>query len=139
MLCGRPDWEVLFRLYHDKHMNPMSFLKSEEFLQILIECCEEHYPYIAFADAFHTMRSMLLPVLYLMGTEVPKADVYHAICTGYWRSSWPVWEVNVNKKDVFLQSMGFIHVKEKKRSSVLNGWCHLLRNSGFLFSICCQI
>lgn len=52
MLCGRPDWEILFRLYHDKHMNPMSFLKSEEFLQILIECCEEHYPYIAFADAF---------------------------------------------------------------------------------------
>ena len=59
-------------------MNPMSFLKSEEFLQILIECCEEHYPYIAFADAFHTMRSMLLPVLYLMGTEVPprRAFIY---------------------------------------------------------------
>ena len=138
MLCGRPDWEVLFRLYHDKHMNPMSFLKSEEFLQILIECCEEHYPYIAFADAFHTMRSMLLPVLYLMGTEVPKADVYHAICTGY-GGLLACLGGYVNKKTCFLQSMGFIHVKEKKRSSVLNGWCHLLRNSGFLFSICCQI
>ena len=30
MDCGRPDWEVLFRLYHDKKINPMSFLKSEE-------------------------------------------------------------------------------------------------------------
>ena len=28
MDCGRPDWEVLFRLYHDKKINPMSFLKS---------------------------------------------------------------------------------------------------------------
>ena len=101
MLCGRPDWEVLFRLYHDKHMNPMSFLKSEEFLQILIECCEEHYPYIAFADAFHTMRSMLLPVLYLMGTEVPKADVYHAICTGY-GGLLACLGGYVNKKDVLL-------------------------------------
>ena len=26
---------------------------------------------------------MLLPVLYLMGTEVLKADGDHAICTGY--------------------------------------------------------
>lgn len=110
----------------------MSFLKSEEFLQILIECCEEHYPYIAFADAFHTMRSMLLPVLYLMGTEVPKADVYHAICTGY-GGLLACLGGYVNKKTCFLQNMGFIHVKEKKRSSVPNGWCHLLRNSGFLF------
>ena len=29
------------------------------------------------------MRSMLLPVLYLLGSEVPVADVYHAISTGY--------------------------------------------------------
>ena len=40
-------------------------------------------PYTPFADAFHTMRSMLLPVLYLLGSEVPVADVYHAISTGY--------------------------------------------------------
>ena len=26
---------------------------------------------------------MLLPVLYLLGSEVPVADVYHAISTGY--------------------------------------------------------
>ena len=83
MDCGRPDWEVLFRLYHDKKINPMSFLKSEEFLEILEKSCLEKYPYTAFADAFHTMRSMLLPVLYLLGSEVPQADVYHAICTGY--------------------------------------------------------
>lgn len=34
-------------------------------------------------NAFHTMRSMLLPVLYLLTGRVPKADVYHAISTGY--------------------------------------------------------
>ena len=83
MLCRRPNWEILFRLYHDQKLNPMSFLRSEEFLNILTECCIKDYPYTPFADAFHTMRSMLLPVLYLMGSEVPKADVYHAICTGY--------------------------------------------------------
>ena len=70
-------------VYKRQHLNPMAFLKSETFLDLLIKICKEQYPYIAFADAFHTMRSMLLPVLYLMGSEVPEADVYHAICTGY--------------------------------------------------------
>lgn len=81
--CKRPDWEILFRLYQKKKINPVSYLKSKAFLEILTEICQEKYPYIAFADAFHTMRSMLLPVLYLLGRTVPEADVYHAIATGY--------------------------------------------------------
>ena len=28
MQMRRPDWETLFSLYHDKHLNPMAFLKS---------------------------------------------------------------------------------------------------------------
>ena len=53
MQMRRPDWETLFSLYHDKHLNPMAFLKSETFLELLIKICKEQYPYIAFADAFH--------------------------------------------------------------------------------------
>ena len=98
----------------------MSFLKSEEFLQILIECCEEHYPYIAFADAFHTMRSMLLPVLYLMGTEVPKADVYHAICTGY-GGLLACLGGYVNKKDVLLTEHG-IYTREREEEIIRAKW-----------------
>ena len=83
MDCGKPDWDVLFRLYQDKKMNSTGFLMSEAFLDILTALCEEKYPYMAFADTFHTMRSMLLPVLYLMGQEIPEADIYHSIATGY--------------------------------------------------------
>ena len=52
MECSHPDWEVLFHLYHDRKMNPMSFLKSEQFLNILTESCLEKYPYIAFGMRF---------------------------------------------------------------------------------------
>ena len=83
MDCQSPKWEVLFDLFQNRRLNPMTFLKSSVFLETLTKICLEKYPYIAFADAFHTMRSMLLPVLYLLGTEVPQADVYHSICTGY--------------------------------------------------------
>ena len=121
MQCCRPDWDVLFRLYHDKKLNPMSFLKSEEFLEILTQNCLEKYPYIAFADAFHTMRSMMLTVLYLM-----------AVC-------WHVWEATSITGMYCLRNMVFIQEKEKKRSYVQNGSFHLLRNNGSRFSICCRI
>lgn len=81
--CDRPDWDVLFSMFQDREYNPMSFLMSDSFLDVLMELCNEKYPYMAFSETFHTLRSMLLPVLYLMGAEVPKADEYHTICTGY--------------------------------------------------------
>ena len=81
--CKSPDWEVLFEMYNDKKIPPMSFLTSEEFLNILIRICEKDYPYTAFSDMFHTLRSMFLPVLYTISQDIPKADLYHAIATGY--------------------------------------------------------
>ncbi len=81
--CRRPDWETLFRMYHDRKVSPIAFLMSEDFLDILVSICKEEYPYTAFSDLFHTVRSMLLPVLYVLQTDVPKADIYHAIATGY--------------------------------------------------------
>ena len=81
--CTRPDWETLFRMYADEGISPLSFLMSEAFLDILTGICREEYRYTAFSDFFHTVRSMFLPVLYILHTEIPKADVYHAIATGY--------------------------------------------------------
>lgn len=80
---GKPDWDLLFTMYQMQRINPMAYLKSEMFLQAFQESLQKNFPYIAYADAFHSTRSRLLPVLYLLGTPVPKADCYHAICTGY--------------------------------------------------------
>ncbi len=83
MDCGRPDWEALFSLFQEQQMNPMNLLVSEEFLELLLALCREQYPYTAFAEFFHTIRSMLLPLFYMMSQKAPEADAYHAICTGY--------------------------------------------------------
>ena len=120
MQMRSPDWETLFSLYHDKHLNPMAFLKSETFLDLLIKICKEQYPHIAFADAFHTMRSMLLPVLYLMGSEVPEADVYHAICTGY-GGLLACLGGYVHKKDVLLTEHG-IYTREREEEIIRAKW-----------------
>ena len=81
--CDKPCWEVLFDMYANQKISPVSFLQSKEFLDILTDICKEDYPHTAFSDLFHTVRSMLLPVLYLMASELPEADVYHSIATGY--------------------------------------------------------
>ena len=72
MACEDPNWNVLFRLYNKKKISPLSFLMSEAFLDILLQMCREKYPYISFAELFHTVRSMLLPMLYIMSLEVPE-------------------------------------------------------------------
>lgn len=83
IVSERPDWDLLFELYQVRKVNAMSYLKSAKFLEILTMICKKDYPYMAFSDVFHSVRSRLLPVLYLMGTKIPKADCYHAISTGY--------------------------------------------------------
>ena len=72
---SNPDWDVLFDIFHRRRVHPLSFLQSRTFMDIFRDVCLAEYPYTPFADAFHTMRSMLLPVLYLLGSEVPVADV----------------------------------------------------------------
>ncbi|MDD3277266.1 MAG: GT4 family glycosyltransferase PelF [Lachnospiraceae bacterium] len=81
--CKSPDWNLLFSMYHDQGMDPLAALMSEDFLHILEDMCQSSYPYTAFADMFHTVRSMLLPVFFMMQQKVPEAEIYHAVATGY--------------------------------------------------------
>ncbi|MEF9939898.1 MAG: GT4 family glycosyltransferase PelF [Clostridium sp.] len=120
MDCRTPDWNILFQLYHDKKMNPVGFLMSEEFLDILTELCMEKYPYMAFSDSFHTMRSMLLPVLYMLGQEVPKADAYHAIATGY-AGVLAALGNYVYQKPMILTEHG-IYTREREEEIIRSRW-----------------
>lgn len=78
-----PNWDILLECYNEKAQNPVAFLKSEQFLNMLKEMCKERYPYVAFSDLFYTVRSIFLPLIYLLGQDIPKADIYHAAATGY--------------------------------------------------------
>lgn len=78
-----PDWDVLFDLFQSQRTDPISLLMSGEFLNRLIAVCKENYPYVPFTDYFYTIRSMMLPVMFLLSSGVPQADVYHCASTGY--------------------------------------------------------
>ena len=118
--CGRPDWEILFELYQRKKLNPMAFLKSEAFLKILVELCQNKYPYVAFADTFHTVRSMMLPVLYMLGSPSPEADCYHSICTGY-GGLLAALASYINQKPLLLTEHG-IYSREREEEIIRAKW-----------------
>lgn len=79
----KPEWDVLFELFQEKKVNPVDMLMSPVFLDIIMQLCEERFAYLSFTDFFYNVRSMILPELYLITQEVPRADIYHATATGY--------------------------------------------------------
>jgi len=83
MLCQNPEWDILFRIFQKRKVDFVSFLKSQVFLDIIEEICETLYPGASFSELFHSIRSMILPIIYMLTKTIPKADIYHSICTGY--------------------------------------------------------
>lgn len=77
-------WESLFKLLRsDKFKSPMDFLSSKDYFDIIEEIARDSYPTVPFTELFWTINSMILPLLLAARTELPEADVYHAVSTGY--------------------------------------------------------
>jgi len=81
--CGDPDLQVLYDLFQTKGVNPVALFMSEPFLEIIKEFCADKFPFAGFTDLFWTVRSMFLPLLYLVSQPMPEADIYHSCSTGY--------------------------------------------------------
>lgn len=76
-------WETLFKLFEDSNLSLNEFLMGPEFLKAVRECYQINYPEIVFSDFLWTMRSIYLPLFLELKTQVPKADLYHCVATGY--------------------------------------------------------
>lgn len=115
-----PDWDLLFDMYQVRRINPMSYLKSQSFLEFLTESCRKEFPFVAFSDTFHSVRSRLLPVLHLMGSTIPEADCYHSICTGY-GGLLASMAAHIKKKPLLLTEHG-IYTREREEEIIRAKW-----------------
>ncbi len=114
------DWDILFDMFQEQKIDPISLLMSEEFLNELVAICKEKFPYISFVDYFHTIRSMLLPVLYLLVQEVPEADIYHSTATGYGGILGSLGKWKYNKP--FILSEHGIYTREREEELIRAKW-----------------
>lgn len=116
----RLDWDVLFNLFQEKRVNPVNMMMSPVFLDIIMQLCSERFAYLSFTDFFYNVRSMVLPELYLITQEVPKADIYHATATGYSGilASLGKWKYN---KPFILTEHG-IYTREREEELLRADW-----------------
>ena len=72
----------IFRKHH-RFASPLDIFMSSDFFDVMQQVYMERYPYLPFTDFFWTLRSMLLPLFFLLQQDLPQADLYHSVATGY--------------------------------------------------------
>ena len=78
------DWDYIFNLFAEKKIkNEMDFFMSISFFDILRDAYIEKFSSIPFTEFFWTVRSMLVPLFFLLKKKLPIADIYHSAATGY--------------------------------------------------------
>ena len=77
------DWDVIFRLFQEKRFSIDELLMGQDFFHIARDCYKSRYPHIVFSDFLWTLRSIYLPLFFIMKTKLPAADLYHCVSTGY--------------------------------------------------------
>lgn len=83
LLNQNVDWETLVHLFTEKKFSLNDLLMGEDFFEAVLECYQIRYPEILFSDFLWTMRSMYLPLFHTLKMDLPKADLYHCVATGY--------------------------------------------------------
>ena len=77
------DWDTIFDLFRRPEISVDGLLMGEEFLHIVEELYDKRFPEIVFSDFLWTMRSIYLPLFLVLQAELPRADLYHCVATGY--------------------------------------------------------
>lgn len=77
------EWEELFRMFLEKQFSIDDLLMGEDFFHIARECYQIYYSQSVFSDFLWTLRSIYLPLFLVMKSDIPQADLYHCVATGY--------------------------------------------------------
>lgn len=79
------DFKMLLSMFR-QIKNQCSFIEifmCPDFYDVVMQVYKTDFPYLPFTDYFWTVRSMLLPLFYLLQEKYPQADLYHSVAAGY--------------------------------------------------------
>ena len=77
------DWPTLFEFFRRPGLSLNELLMGPDFFHIVMDCYNLKYSQVVFSDFLWTMRSIYLPLFHTLMMDVPKADLYHCVATGY--------------------------------------------------------
>lgn len=77
-------WNTVFEIFMDNQFKHVTdFFMSKNFYDIVIDMYKNKYPYTPFTEFLWTIRSMYITLFYLLMQDMPRADLYHSVSTGY--------------------------------------------------------
>ena len=84
LLLGQEvDWGSLIDYFQRTEISMNDMLMGEDFLNAVRDYYKINYSQMVFSDLLWMLRSIYLPLFTTLEMKIPKADVYHCICTGY--------------------------------------------------------
>lgn len=98
LLFSKPAWEMVSNLYKHYDLN------------------------ISFLDFFWTYRFSILPILPLLNADIPRADVYHTVSTGYAGMIGAIAKITNNA--VLILTEHGIYTKERKMEIAQASWIY---------------
>lgn len=76
-------WKEIFHMFSSKKISLNELLMGQDFFLAVKDCYQLKYPEVVFSDFLWTMRSIYLPLFLTLQMELPEADLYHCVATGY--------------------------------------------------------
>ncbi|MDO5517224.1 MAG: GT4 family glycosyltransferase PelF, partial [Clostridium sp.] len=114
-------WNVIFNMF-DKNgeFKANEFLCSNEFLDIIKALCREKYEQMPFNEVFWTIRSILIPILNIIMCDIPEADIYHSVSTGYAGITADMFKEKTGKP--FILTEHGIYTREREEEILKADW-----------------
>lgn len=115
------DWNRLFLLIRSKQFrNVGEFLSSKDYYDVIQHLATTKYSQVPFTELFWTVSSMILPLFLIIRGEIPDADLYHAVSTGYAGIVGSLAKV-IKNKPLLLTEHG-IYSREREEEIIKANW-----------------
>lgn len=115
------DWNTLFDMFSIGGKYQINdFLSSEAFLDIVMDSCRDVYKLTPFNKVFWTIRSMLLPIFNVLLCDIPQADIYHSVSTGYAGILGAMFQYKTGKP--YLVTEHGIYTREREEEIIKASW-----------------
>ncbi len=114
------DWDSILTYFAKNKVSIDAVLAGSDFFEIVADYHEANFAGIPFTDFLWSMRSMYLPLFAVLTAQPIKADVYHAVASGYSAIIGSMQKVLYNKP-FFLTEHG-IYTREREEEIIRAGW-----------------
>lgn len=116
------DWNLIISIMSNKNKfgDCIEFLQSRFFWNMILKFYKDNYSKEEFNQFFWTIRSMIIPFINIVQSELPKADIYHSVSTGYAGFLGLLCKFKNNKP--FILTEHGIYAREREEEIIRANW-----------------